>query len=76
MPENAVILQLTKSQALVLFEFLSRFSSEETLAIHDQAEERVLWNLCADLECLLVEPLGVDYAQKLSEARDEIRDKK
>jgi hypothetical protein len=51
-----VSLELTPSESLGLFEFLSRFSNEDVLKLEDQAEERVLWDLCASLESIMVEP--------------------
>jgi hypothetical protein len=75
MSEETVTIELSKSEALVLFEFVSRFTDEEKLEILDQAEERVLWNICASLEKLLDEPLRADYSQLLANAREEVRDK-
>jgi hypothetical protein len=37
-------------EALVLFEFLSRFSDTDELRVEDQAEQRALSNLCCLLE--------------------------
>jgi hypothetical protein len=71
-----VILRLSKKEALVFFEFLSRFSEDKSLAIEDPAEERVLWNLCCDLEKRLSEPLSPQYAELLADARRFIRDEK
>lgn len=69
-------LSLTKDEALVLFEFLSRFSeSNSKLTIEDQAEERVLWNLCCDLEKNLVEAFCGNYDELLEKARERVRDK-
>ncbi len=71
-----VNLSLTKDEALVLFEFLSRFSeSDSKLTIEDQAEERVLWNLCCDLEKILGEPFQENYVELLNHARKKVRDK-
>lgn len=71
-----VNLSLTKDEALILFEFLSRFSeSDSELTIEDQAEERVLWNLCCDLEKILVEPFQENYGELLNQAREKVRDK-
>ncbi len=71
---NQVGLKLTKDEALVLFELLSRFSDEDDLAIHDQAEERALWNLQCALEKVLVEPFSPEYKSVLEAARDRLRD--
>jgi hypothetical protein len=69
-----VNLTLAKEEALVLFEFLSRFSNREELRIDDQAEARVLWDLCCLLEKELTEPLAHDYADALKSARASVRD--
>ena len=67
---NATVnLELTSSQALVLFEYLSRFSDTDDPSIVDQSEQRVLWSLCCALESILVEPFRPDYAELLEAAR-------
>lgn len=69
-------ISLSKNQALVLFEFLSRFSGNDSkLTIEDQSEERVLWDLCCDLEKILVEPFQENYRELLNQAREKLRDK-
>ncbi len=73
--EEKVQINLDKKEAIILFDFLSRFSNEENLTIEDQAEERVLWNLCCDLEKVLVKPFREDYSEILTQAREEVRDK-
>jgi hypothetical protein len=72
--EHGVELRLRENEALVLFEFLSRFSDTDLLEIVDQAEKRVLWNLCCDLERILAEPFLDSYQTRLKKARDEVRD--
>jgi hypothetical protein len=67
-------LELTADESLVLFEFLSRLSDTDVLAIEDHAEERALWNLLALLEEKLVEPFRSDYAVLLQAARGRLRD--
>ncbi|MFN7140772.1 MAG: hypothetical protein ACK4UN_15655 [Limisphaerales bacterium] len=74
-PEEEVVIPLSRAQALVLFEFLSRFSNDEKLEIQDQAEKRVLWNVYCDLERVLIEPFRSDYELLLREARDAVREK-
>lgn len=68
-----VSIELTRSEALVLFEFLTRFSKDNVLKLEDQAEERVLWDLCCSLESILVEPFAKNYPDLLEKARAEIR---
>lgn len=71
---DEVEIKLTKDEALVLFEFLSRFSDEERLSIEDQAEQRALWNLTCLFEKALAEPFSGDWPQIIQAARDRLRD--
>jgi hypothetical protein len=68
-------LELSSDEALVLHDFLSRWERTERFEIADQAEERVLWNVQADLERMLAEPFSPDYTRLLGEARARVRDK-
>lgn len=56
------------------FEWISRFNETGLPAFVDQAEQRVLWNLEADLESQLTEPFAADLDARLSAARSAIRD--
>ena len=69
--DDKVKIELTSAEALVLYEFVSRFSEDEKLEICDQSEERVLWDVCCILESTLVAPLNSDYDALLEAARDE-----
>ncbi len=73
--EEKIQIDLSKNEAIVLFEFLSRFSDKNQLEIVDQSEERVLLNILCDLEKILVEPFSEKYTKILEEARVKIRDK-
>ena len=73
--KEQIAIKLSSLEAIVLFEFLSRFSNEGKLELIDQAEERVLWNICADLESILVEPFMENYHELLTKAREAVRDK-
>lgn len=72
--DEEIKLLLTRSEAVVLYEFLTRFSENQVLQIHDQAEARVLWNLQCDLETSLTEPFDVDYTKIIEKARNDVRD--
>ena len=74
MSENIQI-EISKDEAIVLFEFLSRFSEEEILQVEDQSEARVLWNILCDLEKLLAEPFAINYKEILQKSREIVRDK-
>ncbi len=69
-----VSIDLSASEALVLFEFLSRYSDTDRLETVDQAEQRALWNLCCLLERELVEPFQPEYEKLLAAARESLRD--
>jgi hypothetical protein len=71
---DEISLRLTRVEAIVLFDFLSRFSDTEKLAIEDQSEERVLWDMCCSLEKSLHEPFRIDYDEILIRAREKVRD--
>ena len=71
---RSVALQITPDEALVLFDFLQRFGETKSLLIHDQAEERVLWNLSCLLEKVLSEPFAKNYNALLADARERLRD--
>jgi hypothetical protein len=73
--EAPVTFTLTRDEAIVFFDFLSRFSRSEQLSIEHQAEERVLWDLECMLESTLHEPFSANYAQRVAEARENVRDK-
>ncbi|CAN5733061.1 hypothetical protein BH20ACI4_BH20ACI4_07650 [soil metagenome] len=66
---------LSNNEAIVLFEFLSRFSDKETLKIEDQSEARVLWDIQSKLENFLAEPFSENYPELLEKARKNVRDK-
>ena len=68
----SIELKLSKEEALVLFEFLSRFSEEDKLKIDHKAEEQTLWNLQGSLEELLAEPFSSDYNLLLEKARKSL----
>ncbi|MCF8463290.1 MAG: hypothetical protein K9G41_00500 [Flavobacteriales bacterium] len=68
-----VKLELTSSEALVLVEFLIRFSKEDKLKIEHPSEERLLWDLCSMLESQVPELLDKNYTELLSEARKAVQ---
>jgi hypothetical protein len=76
MEQNNISLPLKRDEAVVLFEFLSRYSNSEKLEIEDQAEARVLWDLCCFLEEALPEPLRENWKDVLEKARESVRDAK
>ena len=72
--QGPVIIELTVSEALVLFEYISRCHEQKSLVFEDQAEQRVMWNLEGILESALAEPFRPDYDELLEVARAAVRD--
>jgi hypothetical protein len=75
--EADVAITLTRNEAIVLFEILTRYGDGvEELRIRDQSEQRVLWDIQCQLESTLHEPINnADYEKRLEEARSKVRDK-
>jgi hypothetical protein len=72
---DKVTIELTKDEALVLFDFLGRFNQKEHNDIfEDQAEQKALWIVEGQLEKTLVEPFMPTYADLVKQSRDKIRD--
>ncbi len=65
---------LSRDVALVLFELLSRAAPTGVIRPVDSAEQRALWDLEAELERLLPEPLLANYTELLEAARHRLRD--
>jgi len=72
--ELKTVLVLSRDEALVFFEWLTRFNAEPGKVFEDQAEQRVLWNLEAILESTLSEPFEPAYDSRLAAARSRLRD--
>jgi hypothetical protein len=72
MVKENITVELTADEALVLFEFVARFTNDDTLTIEHGGEKAALWHLCAALEKTLVDPLESNYDELLSAARDRL----
>ena len=70
---GAVLIRLTRAEALVLFEWLARVDAAGKLPVDDPAEQQVLWRLEGQLESTLIEPLGPNYQEAVARARKEVR---
>lgn len=66
-------IEVTRDEALVLFEFLSRHLDDGVLAVNDATEQQTLRNLQCLLEKQLVEPFLAEYDQLLQQARARMR---
>ncbi len=69
-----VIIELSKEEAIVLFEYLARMNESDALdsTFEDKAEQRVIWNLEATFEEVLAEPFKSDYKKIVDDAKKTI----
>lgn len=70
--EKTVILELSRAEALVLFEWLT--SHDGGLPIDDPSEQTVLWRIEGALESGLPEVLASDYQDQLAAARKVLQE--
>jgi hypothetical protein len=73
LPEKIAV-ELSRKEALVLFEFLRRCDDEGKYEFADQAEQRVLWDLECALQPQLPEVFDPAYGVLLTLAWSDIRD--
>ena len=66
-------IELDEAQALVLYDWLTRFDEKNAYPVEDPAEEMVLWSLHGQLEKVLSQPFRDDYKQLVDEARARIK---
>ena len=67
-------ISLSNDHWLVLFDLIARLNEAEGLVWEDQAEQRALWDLEATLESVLPDVVARDYGDRLTNARDRLRD--
>ncbi|HEX8683718.1 MAG TPA: hypothetical protein VF707_15480 [Ardenticatenaceae bacterium] len=77
MPSNGTVrIELTRAEALVLFEFLYVTNEQNRFQFADKAEQFVIWYVIARLEKELDELFDPKFYELLERARDEVRDEK
>lgn len=70
-----ITITFNEDEALVFLEWLHKFNEEERpTLIQDQAEERILFDLEAELETVVTTTFDSDYQEALLKARQNIRD--
>lgn len=69
-----MVIDISSDEALVLFDWLTRWEKTGTFAVAGEAEQRVLWNLLAELEEQLAEPFSLEYPALLEAARARLRE--
>ncbi|MEO0965283.1 MAG: hypothetical protein AAFY08_09205 [Planctomycetota bacterium] len=73
MTAGSISLSLSREEALVFFEWLSRTDNDEDLDFDHSSEQAVLWLLHAQLESTLTEPFDADYAELVDQARRRVK---
>lgn len=73
MESKKVTIELTNSEALVLFDFFARFNEHNDFLFEDPVEGKLLWDIESTLEKSLIEPLRSDYRLLVKQAREEVR---
>jgi hypothetical protein len=73
---GSITVAVSEDEAIVLLEWLHRFNEQEHSAVfEDQAEERLLFDLEAELEKVVSASFLYNYQDILLKAREKIRDK-
>lgn len=72
MTPDGITLEVTKQEALVLFEWLAKVEPMGTTVFQHPSEEKVLWKLQGQLESTLQEPLTANYAELVAQARSAV----
>lgn len=62
-------LELSKNEALVLVDLLIRYRDNEKFTVEHEADNQIMYDLCAMLESQVPELLVSDYKEKLNQAR-------
>lgn len=69
MKEKQIALKLSASEALVLFEWLSRSEDSKSISVEYESEQKVLWVLEAQLEKSLSAQFAPNYNAQVENAR-------
>lgn len=71
-----IAITFSEEEALVLLEWLHNFNEEEhSILFQDQSEERILFDLEAELERIISVTFDKSYQEILSKSRQKIRDR-
>jgi hypothetical protein len=72
MGEAKVAVNLSRAEAIVLIDVLMRFRDKERLAIEHEAEEQLLYDLCAVVENQLPELFDPQWGTLVEQARASV----
>jgi hypothetical protein len=74
--KDTVTVELSRDEALVLFEYLSRWCDLESLEIEHESEGIAMLALSRELDKALREPFLPNYAELLARARHSLASSK
>ena len=66
---NQLDIKVTKDEAIVLFELLSRYSKTDVLSVEHKAVQLAVWNLTCLFEKNIAKAFDIDYQEALHAAR-------
>jgi len=69
--EGKIVVELTKSEALVLYNFL--YTATEHITFEHYSEKKILWQLQGNIETKLGELFQSNFLDSLEEARKEVQ---
>jgi hypothetical protein len=73
--KNGIKIELSKDEAIVLFDWISRINEGEATNLRlDQAEMRILWDLEASFEKVINEIFAEDYNKIVAQAKQRVQD--
>lgn len=75
MSNGKLLLELSKDEALVLFDILARLNEDEGFEklLSDDIERKIFWDMESTLESKLSEPLSSDYNDRLKDAKQKLK---
>jgi hypothetical protein len=69
---ESIAITMSRDEALVLFEFFSRFEETDNFTLRHNAEFLAFSRMSAQLDKALVEPFQSNYSELLHEAQNRI----
>lgn len=73
--ENQLILQLSNEEAIIFYNWIANFNQKEhELFFEDQSEQRILWDMEAELEKVIPIVFNNNYHEFLFKAKQKLKD--
>lgn len=72
MPDNVLSISLTRAEAIVLFESLSRLEEAQWIKSPDEVELKVFWKIEGQLEKMFGRTICTQLPRSLEASRNEV----